>query len=326
MSWFYKVWVALGGLFKAETIDDFAAEFRSNYCEDHPNFFEGSFKEALAYAKTSYKLLLIYLHAPDHSATPDFCQNVLGSPQVSELINENFVFWACSIKDIDGYRLCSDLEVTTYPFLAVFAPVNLKPTFLSRIEGPVPLDRFISRLEEVVENGSPLMVAAKVEEEEREQRRLQMEEQERAYNEALQRDQERERQRQQEEQERREAELARQRAQEEQEQKLRKREAEIQQKRESLPVEPDSSVKGTAKIRFRLPNGTQLERRFMREDFVSVLYDYIDSQEMDVWDRNLMATLQLQTNFPKKVLDPEQTVEEAALHPRANIFVYAVDP
>eukprot|EP00761_Pharyngomonas_kirbyi_P007381 gb/GECH01007391.1/.p1 GENE.gb/GECH01007391.1/~~gb/GECH01007391.1/.p1 ORF type:complete len:360 (+),score=130.41 gb/GECH01007391.1/:1-1080(+) len=347
MSWFYRMWFALGkfikmpfsfifkiftlpfnagGLFQAETIENFPSEFENNYSESHPQFFSGSFKDALAAAKSSYKLLLVYLHAPDHNTTPEFCQNILGSTDIAEYISENFVFWACSIKDVEGYRLCSDLEVTTYPFLAVFAPVHSKPTFLSRIEGLMSPDRFERRLEEIVENGSPLMIAAKAEDEEQQLRRAQMEEQERAYNEALERDQERERQRQQEEEERRQAELEQQRREEEHQRKLKEREEEIQRKRESLPLEPEASEKGTAKVKFRLPNGTQLERRFLADDKVSILYDFVDSQDTETWNRDLLATLRLETNFPKKVLSPDETVSEAGLRPRANIFVYAVEP
>ena len=68
------------------------------------------------------KLLLLYLHAPEHPDTDEFCRNVLCSEELKQHVNQDMLFWAGSIQSSDAYRLADMLMVTTYPTLAVLAP------------------------------------------------------------------------------------------------------------------------------------------------------------------------------------------------------------
>ena len=68
------------------------------------------------------KLLLLYLHAPEHPQTDEFCRNVLCSEEVKQLVDREMLCWGGSIRSSDAYRLADMLMVSTYPTLAVLAP------------------------------------------------------------------------------------------------------------------------------------------------------------------------------------------------------------
>ena len=48
-------------------------------------------------------------------------------------------------------------------------------------------------------------------------------------------------------------------------------------KRASLPAEPEPSVPGTALVRLRLPDGGSSQRRFMATHRMRHLFDFVDS-------------------------------------------------
>lgn len=42
--------------------------------ERPPNFFDGSYEQAVNKARDEFKFLIVYLHSPQHSDTPKFCR------------------------------------------------------------------------------------------------------------------------------------------------------------------------------------------------------------------------------------------------------------
>lgn len=62
-------------------------------------------------------------------------------------------------------------------------------------------------------------------------------------------------------------------------QKIKAREMKIKNALDSLPAEPaaDTAANTISKIRFRLPNGEMLQRKFSIENKLEIIFDYLTS-------------------------------------------------
>ncbi|KAH8941562.1 hypothetical protein BDL97_14G048300 [Sphagnum fallax] len=310
----------------------FLRNFESEYGEYHPTFQVTSFMEALRRAGQQFKFLFVYLHSPEHANTPPFCERSLCNEHVVQFVNENFVAWGGDVRTSEGFQMSNSLKASTFPFCAVvMGSSNQRIALLQQVEGPRSAAELVSILQRVVEEQGVALVAARVEEEERQLNRRLREEQDAAYQAALQADQERERLRQ-EEAERvanEVAETERKRKEEEEAasrvaQEAAEREAALVRRRHekamALGKEPDKGPNVT-QVLLRFPNGERKERRFMSDAKVRLLYDYVDSLGMfDGVDYHLLS------NFPRTVYDQlDLTLKSAGLHPQASLFVHVDD-
>ncbi|CAN1299710.1 Plant UBX domain-containing protein 10 [Linum perenne] len=103
---------------------DFVAAFEREYGTRRPNFVTVGFMEALQQSRDAYKLLFVYLHSPDHSDSPVFCEETLCSEVLTEFVNHNFVSWGGSIRASEGFKMSSSLKASRYPFCAVVMPAT----------------------------------------------------------------------------------------------------------------------------------------------------------------------------------------------------------
>jgi len=177
------------------------------------------------------------------------------------------------------------------------------------------------------------------------QRRLQREEQDRAYQAAVEQD------RLKQEEEKRKIELARQEA-EAREQKSKDKAALIlriatdrKRLKDSLPIEPTEKSE-TCTVRFRFPDGSQAQRKFRKQDKVQVLYEFIHCINCDgdsgaepvtpktpatpssfinsKWQPHKCSDVhnyELTLSYPKMTLDRAKTLEESQCYPQATVFV-----
>jgi FAS-associated factor 2 len=296
----------------------FQTRFEDEYGTIHPKFFNGDFKDAIERAKRDYRILLIYLHSPSHINTPRFCNDVLCQEGFKEYVDENFLFYAADISNKDGYTLSNQLRATTYPFLAVGLVTQGKFAPIAKIEGVTDMNALIAQLVGLHEDAEPQLIASRIEDQERASIRTQREEQDRAYQLSLERD----RQLELERQRKREQELERQRQLEEKkrlkEEKLKRIAEERQTIARQFPSEPAQS-KDTATIRFRFPDGSQSERRFNKKDYNKLLFEYVHALAVMkpkgvTWEprsNSELTNYELTTNFPKKSLEMNKTLEES---------------
>ena len=151
-------------------------------------------------------------------------------------------------------------------------------------------------------------------EQESELRRQQDEE----YHESLRADQERERL-QREEREREEQRLHQEA---EQERQLARAEEERLDTAKSL-LRPEPSAGGT-RIRFVLPSGQKLDRRFENVETVAALKAYLILHFAN--ESPTIKNISLSTNFPKKTYDDDNlTLEESGLSPQSVLMVQDLD-
>lgn len=310
-------------------------------------------------------LLLVYLHSPLHGDGTNFIRKYLCHPQLLQLLNANstggddtsagnegngtVVCWGASVHTADGQRVRDMMDVTSFPFMAL---LNVKPNrsnssedsrnnnnnnnsanvtmeLLLRMEGPqimtIPPAQITTYLSTSISRHAELLAQAEAQRLQRQEEIRLREEQDREYQEALLADQIREiEQREREERERREeeerVELERLAGE-----KDRRRLVDAMELMEKC-VEPAVGSKGMARLRFTLPNGKKVDRRFQSLDTMEVVKAFLivhfNEQEVE------MKNFGLSTNFPKKTFgeeDDNKTLEELGLAPQAVVMVQDLD-
>jgi len=291
----------------------FLTEFEMKYGNIHPDFVEGSYNDALNTAKTSFKFLVIYLHSGLHQDTDAFCRDTLCTELISDFLDENFVSWAGNINTSEAFRISNVLSTTTYPFFAVICNNSIGGlTILDRVQGQISGEDLMARLANVLELHGHILVAAKVENDEREVNRMIRQEQDEAFLQSLAADQEKERKIKEEEERKREEERKQHRIQELKEKKLKN----IQSK---VPPEPEVSEKDVTQLVIRVTDGSRLQRRFYDSDSLQSVFDYVNAQHPVLLDQDYF----LVTNFPRRSFSPDSslTLAVAGLSPQASLFV-----
>ncbi|VYS62242.1 unnamed protein product [Arabidopsis thaliana] len=312
---------------------EFVALFDRDYGSNNAfkiDFVVEGFMDALQRSRSSFKLLFVYLHSPDHPDTPVFCGGTLCNEAVVAFVNENFVSWGGSIRSSEGFKMSNSLKASRFPFCAVVMPAaNQRIALLQQVEGPKSPEEMLAILQRVVEDSSPTLVTARVEAEERRTNLRLREEQDAAYRAALEADQAREQQRQEEkerlereaaeaERKLKEEEEARERAAREAEERQAARVRKRQEKALALGEEPEKGPDVT-QVLVRFPNGERKGRMFKSETKIQTLYDYVDSLGLlDTEEYSLI------TNFPRTVYGRDKesmSLKDAGLHPQASLFI-----
>lgn len=113
-------------------VSSFITSYEEHYGDIHPVFYQGTYAQAVNDAKQELRFLLIYLHSESHSDSVSFCREVLSDPDVVTYINQNLLFWACSVNTGEGYRVSQALRESTYPFLALIVFREGRMTVVAR--------------------------------------------------------------------------------------------------------------------------------------------------------------------------------------------------
>jgi FAS-associated factor 2 len=277
-------------------------------------------------AVQSQSLLFVYLHSPLHRDSDNFCRRMLLNPTMLDWLNQHGVeALGVSIHTAQGAHLASLLQATSFPLIALLHPrTATSMSLILRVEGPVltqqlSVDQLLPYLQSAL--GRHLAVVA-----EGETRRLQREQevdlrrqQDQEYHETLAQDQERERQVAAE----REMEQQRQ-AQEEERVRLEVEEAEQTIATAMSLVKPAPESGGTM-IRFVLPSGMKLNRRFASDETMAALRAFL---RLQFHEKNIdISDIGLSTNFPRKSFNEhdDQSLEELGLSPQAVLMVQDLD-
>ena len=75
-------------------------------------------------ARDEGKFGLVYLHAPEHPFTAEFCEGSLCSEVVVEFLDVNFVCWGGFANSGEGLNLARVLQPGSFPFCAIVAPAS----------------------------------------------------------------------------------------------------------------------------------------------------------------------------------------------------------
>lgn len=276
----------------------------------YPNFFRGTYNEAVSHALTSHRLLFVYLHSQQHSDTTPFCTDTLCSAEVLNILRDHYVVYGADIWSKCGYDLTIKLGAEAYPFVAIIFPgrdtsSTIKGLIISTLNGYCDAQTMVSNLKRFItsnEIGSLWTNAAhevRRRQEVMEDQQLRNE-QEQAYQESLRADIEREKQK---EVESKRMEEEKERAEKEKLEQIRKREEKKKEKmrmrevrRAAITPEPPSGTKDSTMIAIRLPAGRKAVRRFLMSDLLTSAFGFADREMGD----NAPMNFTLCINVPKK--------------------------
>ncbi|KAK3737238.1 hypothetical protein QZH41_010868 [Actinostola sp. cb2023] len=273
-----------------EDVVKFKEYFEYKYGTTHPTFYQGTYSQALNDAKKELRFLLIYLHCDEHQDTSDFCGCTMNNSGFKEYVNGNMLFWACDVNSAEGYRVSKALRETTYPFLALVSLRDNRMTVVGRMEGIMPVDRYVSVLAQLIADNEPSLVAARAERHERSQTQTLRDEQDAAYHESLLADKEKERRKREELERKKQEEDAKRLKHEASRNKLESIARLRAEKKQQLPEEPDPGT----------------------------LYDFVFCCE------EAPAEFRLSSPFPKKVyelINPDDTLESVGMCSSTTLYV-----
>ena len=288
-------------------------------------------------------VVLIYLHSPLHRQAQTFAQSVLlGNTMGNFLRQPNLLCLGVSIHSAQGAQLASMLGASSYPCLALLQPKHLgrrssssssnsnnnTPPAMNlafKAEGPILLslrpEQLVQYLNMTLQRHQAVLAEQEVRRIQREQENELRREQDAEYQQALLADQERERQvREEEEAKRRQEEqaAAAERAQQEAEDNR------LQSAKNALREAPAA---GGTRVRFTLPTGKKLDRRFHNDDTIAALKAFLILHFSEQTDETQhIKNIGLSTSFPKQAYeDDSMTLEESGLSPQAMLMVQDLD-
>ena len=172
------VWSLLSSLFPArgrltdqsggrEEVSEFCREYEARYGSSHPTFTRLGYYQALEEAKRDLRFLLVYLHCEDHQDTDTFCREVLSSQTVRQQVEDlNILFWSCSVRRAEGYKVSQALRENSYPFLALIVLRQHRMVVVARQEGLLQADQLTDWLRNTVTEYEAFIVAARADREE----------------------------------------------------------------------------------------------------------------------------------------------------------------
>lgn len=274
-------------------------------------------------------LLLVYLHSPLHRDAVCVAEKMCRDEIVAILSQPHLVSLGVSIHSGQGEQLAQLLEATAYPLLAVLQPTRGSNSMelILKIQGPalvkLSVGGLMGLLQASLQRHEQALAEMEVRRIQREQENQLRAEQDAEYQATLRADQERQRAQE-------EARLQLLREAQEQEaailQEKAVKESRLDSARKLLKDEPVTG--DIAQIRFVLPSGRKLVRKFGADETISVLRAYLTVFFHDN-EFPEMPNIGLSTSFPKKTFNDEsdesRTLQDAGLTPQAVLMVQDLD-
>jgi hypothetical protein len=309
-------------------------EFTNRYGPVVPLFFVGTLeeaiKEALLCPAKDRKLLGIYLHS-DHTVFCNiFCSKTLCDENVINFVSSNFVLWPWDISNKEHeeyfYETCSKYlgsvvlsnlrnNKEKFPVFLVVTRVRSNNEVAAIIEGDTTNESMMNRLMQSYEMFESQRMKDEYDEKTRDERERIKREQDAAYQASLEFDKAK-RQRQTEEDEKLKLEALRDieiQNQKIEEKNNRKKIAKERLNDEPLDDLPNSKI---TKIRFRLPDGNTLQRKFFINEKLDSIINYASSHGYFTEEYKILST------WPRRdltSLSNELTIEELKLYPQETL-------
>ncbi len=302
-------------------------------------------------AQTTQSILVIYLHSPIHSDTKEFCTTTLNSDAFLSCIQQDRILAVgYSVHTAQGLQLQNILQITTFPAMIVLQPsTNTSSTSSSssslqlvvKAQGKkqCQMSSIMPYLHAVYQRHLIAITEVEVRRMQRQQEQELRQQQDMEYQATLAADQERERLLAEE----RNAILVAAAAQQEKERILHELEENaLRTAQKLLRPEPEANSNATTvpttMIRFVLPSGLKMNRRFYGDETIASLRAYLhvyfveqqSSTGSNGTQQPRITNIGLSTNFPRQTFndletDNEKTLMELGLVPQAVLMVQDLD-
>lgn len=279
-------------------------------------------------AVATQSLVLIYLHAPLHCESPRFCRSVLNADSLVTWLRQDRILGAAfSIHTAQGAQLQSVLQVTAFPAIAVLQPSgNSTLQLVLKLQGVAQcaLSSLLPLLHAVQQRHQTVLTDLEVRRLQRHEESTLRSQQDDEYQQTLAADQERERTAAAE----RDASLAAaaaalasQRAQAEAAAHT------LQAARALLKPEPAAGGGSSSSLRFCLPTGAKLNRRFAAHETLAAVRAYLTVYFAE--HGIAIRSIGLSTSFPRRTFNDDDsdalTLLDAGFGPQAVLMVQDLD-
>ncbi|CAG0921365.1 unnamed protein product [Notodromas monacha] len=271
-----------------EDVQAFIADFRAKYVTNGlcPPFVDLAYRQALEQAKRELKFLIVYLHSAEHVDVPKFCMESLCNKDVVDFLTTNsLLVYGCSVTSTDGYNVSEIMRETDYPFVALVCLKNNQMTIVERLEGTAPPEKFLAFLRTGIASNEIHLTAARLAREELNASRELRAQQDRAYQESLERD--------------RQLQMERQAVLDAEKREVDRKALILRQKVDfvsRLEPEPDAKQPGVFTINATLPNGQRLMRRFLPQHKLTALFYFVFCHP------DSPSEFELVTSYPKRTI------------------------
>jgi len=206
-----------------------------------------------------------------------------------------------------------NMEVERLPALLLIMRMRGSTEIFTAVHGNVGVNELLTSLIQAVDVFSDQQKQEVKEEEERNAREMIKFEQDKAYQQSLEIDRAKEEAKQHQEMIETQEKL---RIESEKKEEEEKKEAERLVLESTLPDEPDENAKNVFKIRFRLPSGEFLERRFHDSNTLLDVLNYLvvqgyhteDYKVISTWPRRDLTTLNNDQVLQQMNLSPQETL------------------
>ncbi|KAJ1330603.1 hypothetical protein BSLG_009055 [Batrachochytrium salamandrivorans] len=170
---------ALAGRSTAESAAvRFKEDFAMQYGLKSPQFYSGTYTQALNFAKREIRYVLAVLQSDEHDDTAVFCRETLASETFINFVSErNLVVWGGNIQEAEAFK----------------APQGSRMAAVHRFEGLMSTDRIISKLTRLFNRFDVLLAGARADRASHEAARNIRQQQDAAYQSSLLADQEKRR-------------------------------------------------------------------------------------------------------------------------------------
>ncbi|KAL6264814.1 hypothetical protein P5V15_004909 [Pogonomyrmex californicus] len=312
----------------------FAEQFEKRYGPAHPEFFTGTFEDALKESclkpAKERKLLAVYLHHDNSVLANVFCTQLLGFETVLQLLSANFIVWGWDITydsnkerflysvtqtlGTVGSLAVSSIDVDTLPVLMIIMRSRSNTEIFTIVDGNVGVNELLTNLVQAVDVFQEQRRADIGVEEERQARERVKQEQDRAYQESLAADRAKEEAKQMQE------ELEKKKKEQAENERLAeeaRKEAHRQAVESSLPPEPQQGAgDGVMKVRVRLPAGKFLERKFQSDTPLQTLFNFLivegypteEYKLLSSWPRRDLTSMDSKLTLMDLKFCPQETV------------------
>ena len=303
-------------------------------------------------AQTTQSILVIYLHSPIHSDTTEFCSTTLNSDAFLSYIEQDRILAvAYSIHTAQGLQLQNILHITTFPTMIVLQPSSTTSGTSSSLQLVIKaqgkkqchMTSIMPYLHAVYQRHLITINEIEIRRIQRQQEQELRQQQDMEYQATLAADQERERLIAEE----RNAILVAAAAQQEKERNiLQQEENALRVAQQLLRPEPNANsdtTVPTTMIRFVLPSGLKMNRRFYSDETIASLRAYLHiyfveqqkshvnaSTQQQQQQQGRITNIGLSTNFPRQSfndmeVDNDKTLIELGLVPQAVLMVQDLD-
>lgn len=299
-----------------------------------PQFFEGTFTQALSAARRDLKLLVVFLHSEHARYSQSFCTDVLSNEFVRHVLDESFILWGGDVARLEAHQVAQVIRARQFPCFCVLLPASIDEIrVIGALHGQIIPDActalLAACLEEMESHRSEILAQQLQHAEDRTLR----EQQDREYQEALEMDRRRQEEQQLQERELREARRLAEEEQRKQQEEIAAREAkvrDIEERRRSKALsmkaeEPEAK----SRIALRLPTGQRVERKFVSSTTLAEIYSWAEClsylPEHEGKGLEIPHQFTLKTSFPSRELtEMDKTIEELSLA-GTNILLSAVE-